>query len=489
MKDTRVGVLKSVDDWISHGEEPVFWMPGLAGTGKTTIAHTIAEKYQERGLLGGSFFFSRYEQERREPRHVFTTIAFQLGNRYPRLKANIAYALRDKTVLDLAFQHHLQDLIVKPLVDLKLALFPPILIVLDALDECEGDMVSSIITALGSALEGKPTPLRFFVTSRPDRHLKAALSEDDAKGKTLVLHEVHPIEVQADLRTFFNGRLTTIAKKHADILQSGAWPTEEAVDALVVKAAGLFIYASTVLEFIGSQWGNPSERLEAILSGTSVSAVEDPYYQLDLLYTKILDGADRIRDHFPDVVGSIILLAQRLSVNGLSHLLGMKSTDVIIYLRPLHSVILVPENPTGEVHAFHLSFRDYLLDSNRCKNPNFHINPVSHHRRLALRCFWRMGRSLKKDICEIGDSGKWNSEVEEMEMKRKRHLPADLRYAILYWNKHIMEAFPDQDVLDMLENFLSEHTLHWIEALSILGRVEDGITAVKQVGRWAPVRD
>src|SRR6185369_17282109 len=138
-----------------------------------------------------------------------------------------------------------------------------------------------------------------------------------------------------------------------------------------------------------------------------------------------------VEQHFQDVVGSIVLLAQRLSVHALSGLLNIKITKVIMCLRPLHSVILVPKEAEGELRTFHLSFHDYITNTARCKDPTFCIDSLLHHRRLALCCLKRMQHSLKRDICGIGDAWRLKNEVEDLEMKKATHLPPDLRYAIL----------------------------------------------------------
>jgi len=53
---TRVHVLQQLEDWLEEGQgQHVFWLNGLAGTGKSTIAQTFAEVTFAEGKLGASF--------------------------------------------------------------------------------------------------------------------------------------------------------------------------------------------------------------------------------------------------------------------------------------------------------------------------------------------------------------------------------------------------------------------------------------------------
>jgi MoxR-like ATPase len=94
--DTRVDVLKQITTWAeeSHGE-CIFWLNGMAGTGKSTIARTIARKYYELGNLGASFFFSRGNRDLSHAGKFFTSIAVQLAKRFPPLKGYICEAIKE----------------------------------------------------------------------------------------------------------------------------------------------------------------------------------------------------------------------------------------------------------------------------------------------------------------------------------------------------------------------------------------------------------
>ena len=77
-------VLQQLEEWLEdeHGQH-VFWLNGLAGTGKSTIAQSFAEIAFAEGKLGASFFCSRDFEGRNNLQAILPTLAFQLAYHYP----------------------------------------------------------------------------------------------------------------------------------------------------------------------------------------------------------------------------------------------------------------------------------------------------------------------------------------------------------------------------------------------------------------------
>ena len=64
MKGTRRNILLQLENWLNDEQDKrVFWLNGLTGTGKSTIAQTFAEISFANGILGASFFCSRYYED------------------------------------------------------------------------------------------------------------------------------------------------------------------------------------------------------------------------------------------------------------------------------------------------------------------------------------------------------------------------------------------------------------------------------------------
>jgi cytidylate kinase len=86
--------------WASDkGGKPIFWLSGIASTGKSTIAQTIAQLFASYGQLGASFFFKKGEGERGNALQFFTTIASDLVKHELGMLARIRKALNKDSAI------------------------------------------------------------------------------------------------------------------------------------------------------------------------------------------------------------------------------------------------------------------------------------------------------------------------------------------------------------------------------------------------------
>jgi hypothetical protein len=169
---TQISGCQTIRNWITYdSSSPLFWLCGFAGSGKSTIAYTIAQEWSR---SGASFFFSRARLSLRESRLVFQTIAFQLRIDHPILRSPIFRALEDPTILTANNETQLRKLILDPISQTQADLPKRLVIIIDALDECDDDIITDIVELLVATLETYDTSvrirLRFLVTSRPEQH-------------------------------------------------------------------------------------------------------------------------------------------------------------------------------------------------------------------------------------------------------------------------------------------------------------------------------
>jgi hypothetical protein len=492
LEGTRVDVLRKIHDWIKTDGTSLFWLNGVAGTGKSTIAYNIAQDCDLQGSPGASFFFSRDQQPRRETKFLFQTIAFQLGCAYPALKLNIANALEDQSILTSNSRRQLQQLILEPVSRIRDSFSSPIVIVLDALDECEEEVaISHIIQLLVSELKNRSIPLKFFVTSRPETHIRSIFQSSQIGSNThrFILQDVEPFHVQHDIQAFVQHELQRTADLYLAELERDLWPKGDEVKALVKISAGLFIAAATAVRFISPVRGSrdPRPRLKMILDSTrTISANQpNPFEELDNIYTQVLEQAmcktqpldPDVFEYFRTIVGTIVLAHGRFTANELEGLLQMEGR-VKSALAELHSVILVPEGD-GPIRAFHPSFHDYLTDRSRCNNPNFFIDTPVHHGEIARLCLERMRYLLLRDICDIRDPTRMNNEIDDLSKRKMKFLPGDLQYACLYWALHLSQCSSVESLFNLLRSFVFGSILHWLEVLSLIGRLGDGLKSLR----------
>lgn len=261
------------------------------------------------------------------------------------------------------------------------------------------------------------------------------------------------------------------------------------VDTIVKKAGPLFIFASTVCKFIAQSPSHtsPQDRLRNITS-TAASGDVTGQKALDELYTRIFSDAfsgeddtntQSAKGDLRDVVGFILLLSQPLGLADLAELLGGSHTPASVrrLLVHMHSVIAVPEDDFTPIRAFHASFQDYVTTKGRA-HPNFYVDPVAHHVKLAARCFEILEQYLiKNNICDLPVNVEYAEIRELVEERRKEHIPGVLEYASRHWVDHLVLSQVASDLLSSLQSFVFERLLRWIDLVSIL-RYLDGVVPV-----------
>ena len=385
LSGTRVSVLDWMMRWAKNPQDRnVFWLNGLAGTGKSTLAQTFSKMVAETGILGASFFCSRDNLNRKELKHVFPTLAYQLACRYPAFRSQIIRVIKgDPSVAQNSLISQLKGLIVDPLSSTNISC----VIVVDALDECVDDQpASALLSVLGRHVKDLRS-VKFFITGRPEplirRGFRLPLLEPITQ--IFLLHEVELSDVNEDIRLYLREKLTEIAKERSDLDISNPWPCDQDLMALTKKSSGLFIFAATLARFIGSEHHEPNERLQLIVTHQSDSTVYEGGAGIDPLYTHVLEHAfSGIKDtavftNLRRVLGTVVLAFNPLSREEIANVLGISTRLITTTLRHLHSVLLVPNEDSKEIRIFHKSFPDFLQDPERCSDLKFLINAPTHH--------------------------------------------------------------------------------------------------------------
>jgi hypothetical protein len=473
-------------------ETCIFWMNGSAGTGKTTIAYTIAEDCRKHQVLGASFFCSRDDSECSNPGLIFTTIAYQLGQFSALYRAEVTRALQSNP--DIGYSsvpYQLEQLVVNPLRTLR-GSFPPCLVVLDALDECMDSGTISIILSSLSRHVTELSPLKFFITSRPEPDITTAFTLPELRPATqrLILHEVKLDVVQKDIKHYLMSELG-LTRKVYDLEET--WPPSKDVHELTLLSSGLFIFAATSVKFIGDRnYSNPERQLTSLLHNVStVVEQSSPHHHLDQLYTQVLGHAfpnisPFLSGQLKTVLGSLVLLQNPLSSPELELFLDLKPRTVRQTLRRLHSIVIVPEDDDHVIRLLHPSFFDFVTNSTRCMDPNFTVDARVQHTMLARACLHVM-KELRRDICGIKDPCILNSEVEDLQTRIRMHVPPHLQYACRHWAWHLSNCMVS-DILSPLKEFCSQYLLYWVEVCSLLGELRSALVTLAAAQQALAVR-
>ena len=265
----------------------------------------------------------------------------------------------------------MEKLIIGPLK----AAHTPTLIIIDALDECKDEEPASAILSILSHHVNEIPDVKFFITGRPEPRIRSGfrLRSFLPITEVLKLHKVKSEVVNHNIKLFFQTKLTDLAESRSDCDSMGDWPTSSDINILCKKAAGFFVYASTVVKFVTSGNRGPTIQLNQIIS-LPQSTFHEGRSGIDLLYTQVLKQVVRVMNlddeepysHFRTVVGVVVLMFNPLLVKALSDLLGQP--DISTTLCSLHSLLLIPTNEVTPIHVFHKSFPDFLIDQKRCKD-------------------------------------------------------------------------------------------------------------------------
>ncbi|KAI9568724.1 hypothetical protein HD554DRAFT_2097581 [Boletus coccyginus] len=461
---TRVELLARLTSWVDGPDQtPMCWLNGRPGSGKSAVSQTIAEKYANQGRLAASFFFSRRDLERRTTQHVVPTLTTQLLGFLPSIRPAVIAALESDYMLPMkVLREQMEKLLLGPLSTATETPGAPLLIVVDALDECDDEsLVSELVTLLALLPRKTSLPLRLLITSRSEPWLQSQFHRPDISALTLPL-EIHAFSAEADIRSFLRRALDDTYDQHLQVMNEvpRPWPSSDELEHIVNKAGGLFIFALTVVKFVGDK---PFSGTMASVSGGSA------YTDLDSLYR----GAISV---FPDpdvarlVLGVVYCMAIPLSVSGLHKLLQKPDFDARIVVPALSSVLLASEDRKQPIQFYHASFRDFLINPQRSQK--YAINPDAYHRFMAQLCLETMSNSLKRDMCGIGDPANG----------QQRTFDEALLYACRFWSRHLA-LLPSDGVAS--EALLGTTVLLcWIEALSIFGELENAVVMLREGISW-----
>jgi hypothetical protein len=442
----------------------------------------------------------------------FTSLAVQLAKTIPSLQKHICNAIVEQSdIASLSLLDQWRQLIFDPLSRLEKSHQPYVLVV-DALDECEGDInIHILLDLLAKAQSLKTVRLRVFLTSRPEIPIRHGIHLiPQAQHQDFILHDIPPTTVDHDIYIFFRHELKHIANEHC--LGAG-WPDEQLVERLVQSASGLFIWAATACRFIkeGRSWA--ANRLSTVLKVDFVDNSADgfssddsitddnrndhavaPDQHLDKLYITVIRNSiykytfserKKWRNLLGTIMVTIAVLSSPLSTQSLGKVLGTTHDKIDQILNDLHAIFDIPKDKTHPLRLHHPSFRDFLLDRERCKDLRFRVDEKQAHQGLVTQCI-RLMSCLKKDICGLKAPGALVANIESSRIEQ--HLPSEVRYACLYWVQHLQKSGSQAYDGEEAHQFLQVHLLHWLEALGWMGKTSEGIQAILSLETFVLVR-
>lgn len=485
LEGTRTEVLKQIKAWV-HGDvgRCIFWLSGMAGTGKSTIARKMAFDLHVSGHLGASFFFSRGGGDVAHAGLFFTSLAKQLAfSGPPEMRKDFRQAIRDHPgTASKSRSDQWSDLILEPLKQMESGPeAATIVILVDALDECDDEhAMRDIIDLFARASTVSSVKLKIVVTSRPETPIRLGFEDmSEILHRDILLHELPREVVDADICLYLYSEFNEI-KRRKQIRRN--WPSVDTINDLVLQSSGLFIFAATICRYVLEDRSRGAIRsLESFSSGSGngINRTRDGEQQktvyLDKMYTEILESTGQDGDFathsmaVTDAIGPIVTLFEPLPGDILTSLLGFDEDDLAWRLEGLYSVLEIPAQPEHPIRLFHPSFRDYLIDKNRCGSSRFWIDQLMVHEQLFHCCLRVMRSHLRKDFCGVKRPGTFASDIGKPFINSQ--IPAHVQYSCRFWSGHFLAYSHNAQDVGEVHAFLSEHLLHWLEVMGWLGRV------------------
>ncbi|GJJ12146.1 hypothetical protein Clacol_006387 [Clathrus columnatus] len=461
--ETREKVLNDLKDWVGDSKRAkICWMNGMAGTGKSTISYTLCQWLKKNSLLGGNYFCSRSSALCRNVDNIVPTLAHQLAQYSHSFRSKLCIVLeKEPGACKLNIEQQFKKLIQMPLEEMKTAMPDNVIIVIDALDECDDGSAFRLFLDTFLTLSIN-LPIKFFITSRPEPAIRDKMLASH-HSDSLYLHDIEESIVAADIRKYFTEALGSMFPA----------PSSDGMEQLVKSAGKLFIYAVTIVRYIcpGDSDVDHAARLQTVLG--TVSGSTKQYHDLDELYTNILSTAinppkRREEDEIEDILlilKTVVCAKEPMTSQTLASLLGRTEKRVRLSLQPLQSVLHTQDSAETTIAPFHTSFPDFLFDERRSKQ--FHCETTSHNEHLTKCCFRLMKEQLKFNICKLESSFVWDENVPDLPERIKSSISPALSYTCRYWCEYLLQGDFTDAVHEGLDEFLRNRLLFWMEVVNL----------------------
>ncbi|PPQ90671.1 hypothetical protein CVT25_004664 [Psilocybe cyanescens] len=385
---TREKIISTILGWVNDPtpKEWALWLNGPAGAGKSAIAHSVAVLLQEisdDSKYAGSFFFAKDVIGRGDGTKLFPTIAYQLALKFPSFRAQIdAAMLGNPTLPTKSIDIQLQYLIIEPLLRVNDWPAHNPTVIIDGLDECAGSkrMQSEILSLISKAIIEHNIPIRFLIVSRPEYWISDLFEIGPLVHITKPLCLRDDEDADRDIERYLREGFNKIYEENIQIMSSTPrpWPPDHIIRRFVYSASGQYIYASTVLEFVGASSNFCDSREQLRILTTPGPHYASAFSDLDKLYATILSSYPR-PNTMKRVLGGLLLGFRKKPIQ---EMLGVDSGEIQLVLRALRSLIKISKAEYSEefrvlepifgaplveasISFSHLSFREFLEDESR----------------------------------------------------------------------------------------------------------------------------
>jgi hypothetical protein len=473
MQDTRASLIEKLISFAVSEDtsQRLFLLSGIAGSGKSSVATSVAKLLYQRNCLLGSFFFQTDSEKMRMPANLLHMVSYSMAMRHESYKKALVEALAEDTMIeDQGPSIQFETLIRKPLCELLKTSstslsHPPNpsyrrAIVIDALDECDDPKsVSSYLTEIIALVPW----LKVVVTSRPLDDIEADLCRT---GYTTPL-DLFIVDASEDILKFTQSRFAPGGSLH----QPQSKVTEKDIQALAKKSHGLFIWIKVVLSYLDN-FPFASAKLEEMKSILSSRTAASPEKELDQLYLRVLRNVAGSSLHYQNAVKNFVGLIYTTSRNkplpckGLHSFFPTRATpEDVRHLRSKLAALITIDPETKVLHVCHPSFLDFV--ASEARSQEFWTKPGELDAMMAERCLSILRADQKPDI---GGQESNRQHIEETPVLEQR-ISTELQYSAVYWVDHLTRSqaseTSDEKLIEACEFLYHGGLLHLLKVLNL----------------------
>ena len=484
MDGTRQSLLNQITDWATNklGRENVlqrnaYWLHGSPGIGKTSLAHSICASLHKRNHLAAAFFCRRDDPNLSEPINILPTLIHKLAILFPPFRTIVAKHLRDDP--NLTPESLKGSLFLDFIRSLPRHPDHTLVFVIDALDECGDAKSRSRLLKVLTNAAAQVSWLKIIITSRTEvdiQHFFGTLTPLSYLSYDLATDR----DASDDLRAFAQSQFKSVASVwHLDT----PWPKESDFNGVLSRANGLFIYIKTLVLAL-ERSVDPEESLKEALQDSAETCLEPLY----TLYSNILKA--RIapnNDEFQRMIGVLLATSpyRALCDETIAELSGVKPNLVKKWVDALSSLLYRDEAANRGIRVRHLSVYDFFV-SDCC---DYQVSLRDADVQLGIACLEVMTTQLRFNICNLEDSRLANADIQDLPSRVKENISDALQYSCMYWLSHL--RFPPanrgQCVLALGRFFEGLYPLFWIEVLSAMGMIPNGVPRLRKLLSWVRV--
>lgn len=481
LRDSYRWVLENENfkDWRENLQNKILWIKGDPGKGKTMLVCGIIDELVSMSKLAKSidqttspctvllsYFFCQGTDTRiNNATAILRGLIYLLVIQEPSLMSHVQtrYNHAGKSLFsDSNAWIALSEILMAILQDSKAK---EVILIIDALDECETDL-SKLLDFIVQQLA--PLPVRCIISSRNTLSIQQRLESNISQGILSLEVKGNASCVSEAVDAYIKHSISCLMS-----IQDDHGVQEDLRRSIQHKANGTFLWVSLVMK-----------ELEKVEVWEMMEVVEEMPVALAALYQRMIDNIHRLERGNNKLCGNILSailtayyplnLAEVGVLAGIPHQISKNSKAIARLVTMCGSFLTLNED---KVYFIHQSAKDFL-------STEIHSTDAAQRHLDVFKRSVAAISKLPKNIFGLTDFG---PRPEDAQPPYPNPL-ASMRYSCFYWANHLCDTCGVSTkneaqviITEMLEPFLKSYFLRWMESLSLLDGLPEGLRSIRKL--------